>query len=364
MATRRLPTTEDFGGGDLAWPEMVQDEPVYDPSGGGGYRLPPGGGGGVPQDPKPTPVPEKNPFNYEQARDSWMSGQYGGGKEGAAAWAKANGVDYNGSDTINLPNGGGFIDIIGNYAGGAGNGRPMTNNWTPAGFNGPNPGGQGQSGYGQSGQGASGQFGSSSYHSGNPHGDEIWAAIKGLLPGGGWNQNRVNSRTESAREDLNRYQKSQNDSNRATLASRGLLGSGPEATAQSNLEGRIADQYSNQVRNIYNDESQQADAQAIAALQAGVGLSESEARGIIDLMRANTERDLGFGNLDLNRMLGQGNLALGNMRAVNDYNMGLANYGLDRDQLLYQMEHGDTNDIMSLIQQLFQGAQTSAGGFI
>ena len=86
---------------------------------------------------------QKTPFNYEQARNSWMSGQYGGGEAGARAWAAANGVPYQGGDTINLPNGGGNIDIIGNFQGGQGNPGNMRNNWTPAGGNGPNPAGQG-----------------------------------------------------------------------------------------------------------------------------------------------------------------------------------------------------------------------------
>lgn len=89
----------------------------------------------------PAPVPAtlaSNPFNYEQARDSWMSGQYGQGEEGARAWAAANGVQYNGGDVINLPNGGGLIDIIGNFRNPS---AGLRNNWTAAGNNGPNPNG-------------------------------------------------------------------------------------------------------------------------------------------------------------------------------------------------------------------------------
>lgn len=89
-----------------------------------------------------------NPFNYEAARDSWMSGRYGVGKDAAAKWAADFGVTYDGSDTIRLPNGGGYIDIIGNFGGGAGNGQPMTNTWTPAGGNGPTPGGSAAAGGG------------------------------------------------------------------------------------------------------------------------------------------------------------------------------------------------------------------------
>lgn len=83
-----------------------------------------------------------NAFNYENARDEWMSGKYSKDEAGARQWANDHGVQYNGGDTITLPNGGGSIDILGNWAGGKGNGQAVTQNWTPAGGNGPNPNGQ------------------------------------------------------------------------------------------------------------------------------------------------------------------------------------------------------------------------------
>ena len=106
----------------------------------------------------PPPAPAPSAFNYENARDSWMSGKYGQGEAGARAWAAANGVQYNGGDTISLPNGGGQIDIIGNLRGGG----PMANNWTPAGGNGPNPGGQGNAGAPGGGGGVAGAAGTAS----------------------------------------------------------------------------------------------------------------------------------------------------------------------------------------------------------
>jgi hypothetical protein len=85
----------------------------------------------------PAQAPAPSPFNYEAARDSWMSGQYGKDEAGAARWAGDYGIQYGGGDTINLPNGGGLIDILGNFR----SGQNVSNNWTPAGNNGPNPNG-------------------------------------------------------------------------------------------------------------------------------------------------------------------------------------------------------------------------------
>ena len=88
--------------------------------------------------PAPSASPAPSPFNYEAARDSWMSGQYGKDEAGAAQWAQQYGIPYSGGDTISLPNGGGLIDILGNFK----SGQNVANNWTPAGGNGPNPNGQ------------------------------------------------------------------------------------------------------------------------------------------------------------------------------------------------------------------------------
>lgn len=89
-----------------------------------------------------------SPFNYEAARDDWMGGGYDvanadAARASAAQWAQKHGIAYDGSDTITLPNGGGLIDILGNFGGGQGNGQTIARNWTAAGGNGPNPNGAG-----------------------------------------------------------------------------------------------------------------------------------------------------------------------------------------------------------------------------
>lgn len=113
-----------------------------------------------PVEPPPPPPPtqqQQNPFNYESARDSWMSGRYGRDEAGARQWASEHGISYNGGDVINLPNGGGMIDILGNFKSGVN----VSNTWTPAGGNGDNPNGQpiGGSGSSGSGSGANSSFG-------------------------------------------------------------------------------------------------------------------------------------------------------------------------------------------------------------
>ena len=195
--------------------------------------------------------------------------------------------------------------------------------------------------------------------------------LKKLFPDGAYNEEIVNRRTENAQENLRRFNKGRMDNNRAQLAERGLLGSGPEAQEAFNREADIGAQYANAASGIYADESRAADSRMMQALQTAAGLSAQEAQILVDQFRATSDRDLGFANLDLGHRragieetLGLGNLALGNMNAVNNYNLGVGRLGLDRDRLGYDIQSGDIGQWIDLLDLWLRGAGTSAGGYI
>lgn len=193
---------------------------------------------------------------------------------------------------------------------------------------------------------------------------DLVAALKGLFPGGGFNQDIVNRRTDNVRDQLNRFRTSQNASNRASLANRGLIGSGPEITAQNRMEQGIADQFQNAVSGIYADESQNADSRMMQALGLFGGLGSDANRLALDRELGLGQLDLGWGRLGLDQTLGLGNLALGNMNGTNDYNLGLARLGLDRDRLQHEIESGNIDQIIQILSQWLAGANSSAGGYI
>lgn len=176
--------------------------------------------------------------------------------------------------------------------------------------------------------------------------ESLIGQLQGLFPGGQFNQDIVNRRTENARENLNRFSKSRNDTNRAALASRGLIGDGPEQTAQNLAESDIADRYANAVSGIYADESGRADDRMMDAFGLAAGMNRDQ------------------GRLDLDRMLGTGNLALQNAGMTNDYNLDLARFGLDRDKTLWDMENDPIDQLMQLIGLWGQGAGNASGGYI
>lgn len=201
--------------------------------------------------------------------------------------------------------------------------------------------------------------------------DDLFGTLKSLYTsGGGFNQDIVNRRSEAAREDLSRQRSSTLKNDRALLANRGLVGSGPEADALNYLDTNVGNAYKNAVSSIYANESQSADQRMLSALQAATGLSESEAANVINGYQAATSRGLGLGNLALGNRnadngytLGLGNLALGNMNAANNYNLGVGDLGLRRDLGMAQIDNTSLQQIQQLIDQLSRGANASAGGY-
>lgn len=241
--------------------------------------------------------------------------------------------------------------------------------------------------------------------------DDMIGTLKGLFPDGAFNQDVVNRRTDISRDNLNRYGKSRMDTNRAILAERGTLGSGPEMTAMNRSEEDMASQFASAQSGIIADESENADQRMMQALSLAAGLSSEQAQNLIDTFRATTERDYGYGRLDLDRdrlgsdtdiasrrlsldemlgtgdlslrdrlgsgqldlgnrnadideKLGLGNLALGNMNGQNSYNLGLAGFGLDRDRLAYDMENGDIDRLLAIIEQWNRGNTTASNGSV
>lgn len=194
--------------------------------------------------------------------------------------------------------------------------------------------------------------------------------LKGIGTNGALNQDIISRRASNASDRLNAGRKSQLATNEAYLASRGLIGDGPQKTANENLESRLGQSFNDAMNEIYANEGENADSRMMQALSLAAGLDIADANRLVDWFRAQTERDssegqlgLGWGRLGLDTTLGQGQLALGNMNGVNNFNLGLAQLGLDRDKFLSGIDQQDYDRLMQLIEQLNSAGQTSAGGY-
>ncbi len=182
-------------------------------------------------------------------------------------------------------------------------------------------------------------------------GDSLRATIAKLFPGGLFNQDIVNRRTENAGATLRRAAQSRKANNKAIMGERGQLGSGPEYSSENRVNQDIDDRYNEAVSGIYANESENADQRMIQALGLATGMETADLDRALGYLRANNDFSLG-----------QGGLALGNMKAQNEYNLGLGNFGLNRDVAKYNMERGDVDQMLQLLQLLLGGANTSSGG--
>lgn len=214
--------------------------------------------------------------------------------------------------------------------------------------------------------------------------------LQGLMDsGGGFNQGIVDRRTNGAMDKMQKALKSRQASDRAMLASRGTLGSGPELTAmnragegeQANLDQAVSD--------IYGNESQAADNRMMQALQISAGMSAAEASQALEWFKAQSQDKyntgnlalgnknsdqsyaLGQGNLALGQQnsaqdyaLGQGNLALGNQNASNNYNLGAGQLHLGYDQLNSQNDHFDLQSLIDLLSGRTNTGNQSNQGYV
>lgn len=189
------------------------------------------------------------------------------------------------------------------------------------------------------------------------HYDDMWKQLSGLFNGGQPNQDIINRRMDVARDQLNRERNRTLKNNQALLADRGLVGSGPEATSYENMDERLGGATNDAYQSIYGDELQRADSRMMNALTLATGMTSDQARNYIDQFRAQTDHDLGFGQLALGNKnsdqgftLGQGQLALNNFTANNQNNQFYAS-------LKQAAEQGNIEAILKLLE--LQGINAS-----
>jgi hypothetical protein len=347
----------------------------YDPFGstepgyGAGPGMEPGGIAGnysyQPPDPSqphntgvfgPTPGAPPPPPSFDRTafRDKWM------GSSGSMDDFLKNNPEFSGVHATNSKNGtyqlpsGELMDL--QIAKGA-NGDNAAHGWTGVGevHN-------GQASYYPPAP-AMGQFGGPGGAAGGPNpnfNQDIKSTLQGIFSNqGNFNQDVVNRRTENARENLARFQKSQSANDKSVMASRGLVGSGAELTGQGKLGQDIANSYQNAASGIYADESHAADQRMMQALTTAAGMSEQEAQQAIDWFNSQTGRT----NMENNFTLGQGNLALNDSKNKNDYDLGRRGIDFNYDQLNSNLDDKSVQDLIDLLKTRGTISTDSAKGY-
>lgn len=168
----------------------------------------------------------------------------------------------------------------------------------------------------------------------------------------------VQAQLESARENESGAFTAQTNDARDELAARGLVGEpgapqGLEGEAISQISRNLAAPYSQAVRDINTNASTQREARLTSAISAATGVTSASASQLLSALGQGTQRQLGLAQIALD--------SLGQDQQWNEF---LANYGLSRDQLLYQIQQGNSSALGALIQQFMQFAGLSGQGHI
>lgn len=192
-----------------------------------------------------------------------------------------------------------------------------------------------------------------------PFGQDLEATLRGLIAGGGnLNQDRLNQRLIGARDTNAMAFRGQLADTRGALADRGLLSEpgipqGSEALGVRRIAESLAPTYANSVRDIYVDESRASDARLSQALSLATGMASEQASNLLATVNSSTARQ---------QMLSQ--IALQTLGQNIEWNKFLAQYGLDRDKLLNDIQSGRTAQVIQMLQMFLTAASLSRGGYV
>ena len=190
-------------------------------------------------------------------------------------------------------------------------------------------------------------------------GREVQGALSEQLNRGGeLDDAAVARRYESARELLDKGRRTMVNDLRGDLASRNLLSEpgipqGAEIGGIERISENMAPEFSRALRDIYNDEAARADTRLMTSLQMATGLASDQARNLLAGIGEGTARQSALADI-----------ALRNLAQNQSWNMFLAQFGLERDKVMYELQNGQIDSLMPILEAFKLMAQLSNNGYV
>ena len=184
-------------------------------------------------------------------------------------------------------------------------------------------------------------------------------ALTGLIERGGeLPDDQVARRYESARELLDKGRRTMVNDLRGDLANRNLLSEpgipqGAEIGGLERITEHLAPEFSRALRDIYTDEAAKADTRLLTGLQMATGFSTDQARNFLAGIGEGTARQTALADLALRQL--QTNMA---------WNQFLAQFGLQRDQVMYEIQNGGIENLMPILQAFMQLGGMANQGYV
>ena len=145
---------------------------------------------------------------------------------------------------------------------------------------------------------------------------------------------------------------------RAQLGDAGLVGlpgapQGMETAGARRVTERVAVPFSQAIRDIDIDESEQADVRQLNALQLATGWSSDKAQRVLQATAAGTDRQ---------RIMSE--IALETLQTNQAWNSFLAQFGLERERFMNDVRQGNLDRIGGIINSFQQYLSQLRGGYI
>lgn len=187
-------------------------------------------------------------------------------------------------------------------------------------------------------------------------------AIYNLVQEAGGNpqaaEDRAADRALLLQDRFQRAQQGLVEQGRANLANRGLASQpgvpqGAEGGLVRRITERIAPDFAAALREVELEESARADERQLQALSLATGFSDAQARRVLDAIGAGQQRQ---------QMLAD--IALDTLDRNIYWNQFLAEFGLQREELMHTIRQGNLTLLIPLFEQFQQLLSQARGGYI
>ncbi len=176
--------------------------------------------------------------------------------------------------------------------------------------------------------------------------------------GGEIDDAQVARRFESARELLDKGRRTMINDMRGDLGARNLLSEpgipqGAEIGGIERITERIAPEFSRALRDIYTDEAARADTRLMTSLQLATGFSTDQARNLLAGIGEGTARQTALAQI-----------ALQSLAQNQAWSQFLAEFGLERDKVMYDIQNGQIESLLPILQAFIQLGGMANSGYI
>lgn len=189
-----------------------------------------------------------------------------------------------------------------------------------------------------------------------PFGGQIAATLADLIARGG-RIPQTERQLLGARENSARQMQGLMADARGELASRGLasipgVDQGAETLALGNITEKVGRDQAAALSDITTHAMEMSNDDVMSALELATGMSRDQSSAILGAIGQGTQRQTALANI-----------ALDQLQQDQDWSKFLAQHGLDVEQVRAQIDQGEVQNVIALLQLYLQGAEIAAGGY-